>query len=250
MGSRSARRESGGGLRLRRMSTADMQRALTLATLAVVVVILASLATVVLYGLQLQSAPRTLQEKTLAVAETAVAEKPDDYNSWLALAYAQVEVGRYTAAAETIEQGKAIEDTAGFYIADAYLAESQGKTDEAIELYEAAKQRAITERDERNKELAAVGVKLETPNTDLADAAIGKARLLASAGEHQAAITEYDVALGVQPQMADILVERADMKADLGDAIGARADYENALMFVPDMPEAFEGLARLEAGDQ
>lgn len=247
MSARSARRSAQG---TRRISAAELQRILTIATLVVVVVILATLATVVLYGLQLQSAPRTLQERTLAVAETAVAESPDQYESWLALAYAQIEVGRYSAATESIEQGKAVEDTAGFYIAEAYLVESQGRTEEAIELYEKAKERAIAEREERNQELQAVGVKLETPNTDLADAAIGKARLLATIEELTASVAEYDIALEVQPQMSDILVERGDVKARLGDTTGARADYESALTFIPDMPEALDGLARLEAGGQ
>lgn len=235
---------------LRRMPAADLQRVLTVATLVVVVVILASLATVVLYGLQLQSAPRTLQERTLAVAETAVVETPDDSDSWLALAYAQIEVGRYGAAAETIEKGMTVEDTAGFYIADAYLSEVQGRAEEAIEQYEAAKQRAVAEREERNQELEAVGVTLETVNTDLADAAIGKGRLLVEAGELQRALAEYDVALDANPQMADILVERGDVKASLGDIDGSRGDYQRALAFIPEMPEALDGLARLEAGDQ
>lgn len=234
--------------RSRRRSQADLQRILIVATLSVVVVILASLATVVLYGLQLQSAPRTLLERSLDVAETAVAQQPENPNAWLELAYAQIEVRRYGAAAQTIESGLAVKDMAGFYLAEAYLLERQGRTEAAIEKYESAKQRAIAEREKRNQELEAVGVQLQTVNTDLADAAIGKARLLAEAGELQKARVEYDVALDANPRMADIFVERGDVRASLDDADGARSDYERALTFVPGMPEALDGLARLEAG--
>ncbi|MHB1340752.1 MAG: tetratricopeptide repeat protein [Coriobacteriia bacterium] len=234
----------------RSMSSVELQKLLLTATLALMVVILASVVTVVLYGLQLQKAPRTLEERTLAVAETAVKEKPDDPSSWLMLAYAEIEIGRFAAAGEAIATGKAIMDLPDFYVADAYRAEAAGDSDEAIDLYEAAKQRALEYRKARDAEVAAVGARLTGPNTALADAAIGKARLLARAGDLKRALVEYDTALEVDSRMSDILVERGDVRARTGDTQGAKSDYEAALEFVPDMPEALDGLARIEAGDE
>jgi tetratricopeptide (TPR) repeat protein len=207
------------------------------------VVILAALATVVLYGLQLDRAPRTLQERNLAAAQAAVNDSPDDATSWLLFAYAQAETGRFSAAEDAVERGKALSDTAAFAIAYAYIAEAQGETDEAIDRYESAKQQAIADAEAQAAELAEVGVSYDTVNTDLADAAIAKARLLAGLDRRQEALAEYDVAIETNPQMADILVERGDLRYSLGDTEGARADYTEALRFMPDMPEALAGLA-------
>ena len=221
----------------------SLEQTLIIAALAVSVVILAALATVVLYGLQLDRAPRTLQERNLAVAQAAVNDSPDDATSWLLFAYAQAETGRFSAAEDAVERGRALNDTAAFAIAYAYIAEAQGETDEAIDRYESAKQQAIADAEARAAELAEVGVSYDTINTDLADAAIAKARLLAGVDRQQEALAEYDVAIETNPQMADILVERGDLRYSLGDTEGARADYTEALRFMPDMPEALAGLA-------
>lgn len=223
----------------------SLEQNLIIAALSVSVVILATLATVVLYGLQLDKAPRTLEERNLAVAQAAVIDAPDDATSWLMLAYAQAGAGRYSAAEEAIENGRAVNDMAAFAIAYAYVAEAQGDTREAIERYEAAKQQAVADAEAHAAELAEVGVAYDVANTELVDAAVAKARLLAAAEQWESALVEYDVALRENPRMSDILVERGDLRHSLGDDAGAREDYQEALRFIPEMPEALEGLARI-----
>ena len=63
---------------------------------------------------------------------------------------------------------------------------------------------------------------------------------------HVPASEEFAEALDENPTMADILAERGDALVTLGRLDEARADFERALELVPDLPEAVEGLARLE----
>lgn len=221
------------------------QRFLLTVVLATIIVILAVVATIVLYGFEVSKAPRTAAERAVATAEAATREKPKIAQNWVDLTYAYVAAERFADAKSASAKGKKVEDLPAFYIADAYMLEQQGKTVEAIKAYETAKTKATEYYDKRVKAAMEVGAKFATPNYDLADAAIFKARLLAKQGDATAAVKEFDIALGVDPQMSDVLVERADAKATLGDRTGARADYTDALRFIPDMPEALAGLKKV-----
>jgi len=221
------------------------QRFLLTAVLATIIVILAVVATVVLYGLEVSKAPRTTAERAVAISEAATREKPKIAQNWVDLTYAYVAADRFADAAQASANGKKVENLPAFYIADAYLLEQQGKTAEAIEAYEIAKTRATEYHDERVRAAMEVGAKFATPNYDLADAAIFKGRLLVSDGDAAAALTEFDIALKVDPKMSDVLVERATVKLTLGDTDGARADYTQALRFIPGMPEALAGLEKV-----
>ncbi|MEN6430554.1 MAG: tetratricopeptide repeat protein [Coriobacteriales bacterium] len=234
----------------RRRSPAESQRALVLAMMVLIVVILAAVATVIIYGMKVQKAPRTVGERTLATAEAAVRDAPDKAQSWLSLAYAYVEIGRYSAASDAIAKGRKVEDLPDFYIVDAYRAEKAGNVEEAIQLYEVAKKKAIEYRKAQDAKAAEAGARLTGANEQLVSAALGKARLLVAQRDYKSAVVEYDIALEQDPMMADVLVERGAAKAKMGDLAGARADYEEALRYVPGMPEALDGLARLEAGDK
>jgi len=223
------------------------QRFLLTAVLATIIVILAVVATAVLYGLDVSRAPRTAAERAVATSEAATREQPKVAENWVDLTYAYVAAGRFSDARQASARGKKVENLPEFYIADAYMLEQQGETDEALEAYDLAKQQATAEFDARVKAAAEKGARLSALNYGLADAAIFKGRLLAEQGETASALKEFDLALEIDPQMSDVLVERADLKVTLGDSDGARADYTEALRFVPDMPEALQGLERVGA---
>jgi tetratricopeptide (TPR) repeat protein len=51
-----------------------------------------------------------------------------------------------------------------------------------------------------------------------------------------------DEYLEFEPRAANVLADRAHLKLQTGDREGAEADYREALRYVPDLPEALEGL--------
>ncbi len=221
------------------------QRSMVAAILVTIIVILAAVAGIVLYGLNVSRAPRTAIERAVAAAESATRQNPDVAANWADLTYAYIAAERYTDARRASDSGKVVGDLPAFYIADAFVLGKQGKTADAIAGYEVAKQRALEYHDGRVAAAASKGVIYSALNADLVDAAIYKARLLMKTGDAEAAVKEYDIALGIDPRMSDVLVERAAAKAALGDVTGARADYTAALRFVPDQQEALEGLEQL-----
>ncbi|PKQ37311.1 MAG: hypothetical protein CVT59_08725 [Actinobacteria bacterium HGW-Actinobacteria-1] len=223
------------------------QRSMVAAILVTIIVILAAVAVIVLYGLNMSRAPRTAVERALATAEVATRQQPGVASNWVDLTYAYIASGRYADARRASASGKVVGDLPAFYIADAFILEKQGNLTEAIAGYEAAKQKAISYHDELVSAAAAKGVIYSALNEDLADAAIYKARLLVETGDAASAVQEYDIALKIDPQMADVLVERAGARETIGDVTGARADYTAALRFIPDLQEAIDGLERLGA---
>jgi len=221
------------------------QRSMVAAILVTIIVILAAVAVIVLYGLNMSRAPRTAVERALTTAEAATRQQPGVASNWVDLTYAYIAAGRYSDARRASASGKAVGDLPAFYIADALLLEKQGSLTEAIAGYETAKQKAISYHDGLVSAAAAKGVVYSALNEDLADAAIYKARLLVKTKNAAAAVAEYDIALKIDPQMADVLVERAGAREMIGDVTGARADYTAALRFIPDLQEAIDGLTRL-----
>ncbi|TDB39578.1 MAG: hypothetical protein D9V44_00990 [Actinobacteria bacterium] len=216
------------------------------AILVTIIVILAAVAVIVVYGLSVSKAPRTAVERATAIAEVATSQQPTVATNWVDLTYAYIAEGRHSDARRASATGKAAGDLPAFYIADALILEREGDQSGAIAGYEAAKQKAISYHEGLVSAAADKGVSYSALNEDLADAAIYKARLLVKAGDAAAAVAEYGIALTIDPRMADVLVERAGAKATLGDLAGARADYAAALRYIPDLPEALDGLSRLE----
>lgn len=220
-------------------------RTLVYIALALTIVVLASVVTVLWYTLQLGDAPRSAAEKETAAARNAVHENPGDPELWAALALSQGRAGEWREAQAAIEAGREIEAHPSLDLAEAEVVRMRGDTDEAISLLEETKRKAEQYYSSREEELAGRGVSVEMPRKYVAEAAILLARIYHGQGDLSGALAEYDVALGIDSLMADVLVERADVRAESGDADGARDDYERALSMIPDYPEATEGLRRL-----
>lgn len=224
------------------------QRFLGMAVMAVIIVILVAVATIILYGMDLASAPRTEQEHAVATAEAEARQQPKQAQSWIDLAYAYIGVKRYGDAAKASASGRKVQDLPAFYLIDATILEQRGKTSEALSAYGTAMAKAKQHYAQLVKQAADAGAKLGVANDDLVNAAIARAQLEVKLGRREDALADYDVALKIDAEMSDILVERGDVKAALGDKAGARADYQAALRYIPGMPEAEKGLKKVGAG--
>lgn len=224
------------------------ERFLGMAVMAVIIVILVAVATIILYGMDLTSAPRTEQEHAVATAEAATQQQPKQAQNWIDLAYAYIDVKRYGDAAKASASGRKADDLPAFSLIDATILEKRGKTSEALAAYGTAMTAAKAHYAQLVKQANDAGAKYEEPNEDLVNAAIARARLEVKLGRKEDALADYDVALKIDTQMSDVLVERGDVKAALGDKAGARVDYTTALLYVPGMPEAKKGLTKVGAG--
>ncbi len=72
-----------------------------------------------------------------------------------------------------------------------------------------------------------------------------------SAGKYEKAITYYDAALQLNPNLADTYLKRADAKDELGDIAGAIEDYDMAIKLNPEEASVYynRGLAKRKLDD-
>ena len=67
----------------------------------------------------------------------------------------------------------------------------------------------------------------------------------ANKGDYQRAIAEFDQAIKLAPDDADLYVARGAANEELGNQAAARADYSKALEIDAGNEDAMEGLSRL-----
>ncbi len=67
-------------------------------------------------------------------------------------------------------------------------------------------------------------------------------------GDTKGAIADLELAVEEQPRQASIRVLLGDVYAKAGDAEKAEEQYREALKYIPDYPDALEGLKRIEEG--
>ncbi len=221
---------------------------LSLAVLLMIVVLLASVATVLWYATQRRDGPRTSAERALGVAEIAAKEQPKVVENWAALAMAQAQMGQYDEAEASVARGRKVRDAAILALAYAEIARCRGDLGGALERYDSAKKKAVAEGRAKQKELEEQEITFKPRNDVLIDATIGEARVYGLMGKLKEARAQFDEALRLDPLMADVRAQRGDIEAKQGDAAAARADYEQALRLVPDLEAAKAGLRRLNGG--
>lgn len=202
-----------------------------------------------LYIVSMRDAPRTSVESSITSDEVAAAEDPGNVENWarLALSYAAAE--RWRDALAAIEKGREVEPAAILDLTEADILRLMGD-DGAIEAYDRAIASGTIEYDDAVALLREdKGVTVPPPNVLVFQAMVGRALALDDAGRTEDAIAQALEALEIEPTDAGLRVELGDMYVELGRTEEARAEYEAALVYVPDLEAALEGLRRLD-GEQ
>ncbi len=222
-------------------------RRMTFVAAGLVIVFLATVVGALVTGLLLPSGPRTLTEKEIAVAGEAVRAGSTDPEVWGTYIAALVDGGQYGRARSVIEDARrSIDDsgTAEIPLGEARLYSAQGQYERAIESVDEVKR--ILEADLETR-LASGGRIREAalldglhPNYDIA--ALLKAYALVELGRHEDAVDEFTIFLERNRGASDVLVDRGNANREAGDTAAAEADYREAMRFIPDMPQAVEGL--------
>lgn len=202
-------------------------------------------------------APRTALERDVIVTESIVrsGEATATIDQWQSYTEALVFDRRFQTAETIINEVNAntvLDQTQGqnMLFATAVLRDTQGRIDEAIDLYVEVME--LT-REAYEEELAS-GVE---PNWAMAfglhdnyyRSAVRLAALYASQERWEEGIEMLDLYLGDRPRSAGVLADRGHLKVQLGDTEGAAADYREALRFDPELTDAREGLEEIGAGE-
>lgn len=227
---------------------------------ALIIVLLSAVLSALYFGLiGGNPAPRTALQRELMAWEsvTSTLDEAATADQWQSFVLTLIADSQYQRAQGVIAQVDAqskIDQTRGanMLYCTAVLQSARGRDDEALETFGKVMERT---RVEYEKELASKDV--DSPNwakaVGLHDnhyfSALERAKILRDQEKWKEALEMLDVYLEERPQEAGVLVDRAYLKVQLGDRSGAESDYREALRFVPDFPEALEGLQEIGAGE-
>jgi tetratricopeptide (TPR) repeat protein len=232
---------------LRGKATQDpVNRALLIAALVVVIVILGMIVYAVWAVMVPPSVPRTAVEQRIGLALEAIKQDPKVLGRWLDYVSALIESGQNEKAITAADQGvRSLENKAPLIALKARALHNLGRDTSALEVANEAIATAVAYRKKLTADLSQKGVNVPTPGSNaLVDAHLLRAEILTSRKAYAQAVTEYTKALKEQPMMADVLVMRGDAYLATGDATAARADYKKALKYDPSNKDALAGLTK------
>lgn len=216
--------------------------------ISMVVVLLLSTAGLFFYLSTLNKAPRNEYERSQQVFETAVAENPKDANSWIGLALAEAEAGNTEQALDVLKRGEKATRSKGFSSTRGDVLRKAKRYKEAIEAYTDA----VKETDEMKKradaERAKVGVSFPIASENYQHIYYGRAVCRKETGDIEGAVEDLLKALEAAPRITNSSLLLGECYEELGEYDKAEAAYQDVLRFIPDSPEALDGLERLKKG--
>lgn len=218
-------------------------------SLALIIVLLASSISIVLFLLSMRGAPRTKIEQDISRYETIIDEsgggKPED---WVKLASAYASAGRTADALEAIESGRAVKKTALLDLAEADVLRQAKKWDEALKAYNIAEKSATKEFNKMVEAQRKKGIIFEFDNQSLASVYYGRALTLHETGDLKGAIKDIESALKIIPEASYMWKDLGDYAMEAKDVAKARMAYNEALRYAPDYEDARKGLERAKKG--
>lgn len=217
--------------------------------LALVVVLLVTTIALVLFLVTLREAPRTVAERDIRAAETAVKEHPETVDGWTKLVYAYASAKRYDDAISTARKGRATTGKNVLLLAEADVLRSAGRYSEALKVYDLADPAVSKAETEAAAAAKKIGIYVPLSDSTLARVYYGRALTKQALDDVSGAIFDLEQAKQLAPQSASVLVLLGDLHAQTGNTDKARESYEAALRFVPDSPEALAGLEKLKKGN-
>ncbi len=214
--------------------------------LALIIVVLATAASLVIFFVTVEKAPRTAVERDIAASEIAVRERSSDPAAWQALAYAYVRGERFDDAVEVSRRGRAATGAEILLLSEADALRFSGRHKDAIAVYD----EAVTSLSEEESAAVAArekqGIATPPSNASLVNAFYGRALSRNETGDSAGAIADVIKALEFSPQDSSLLATLGKFYEKTGETAKAQAAYREALRFIPDYPPALLGLKRLE----
>lgn len=220
-------------------------------TLSLVVTLIATTGALYFYLSTLNRAPRTMTERDVATTEAAAAEAPTNATSWAALGYAYARAGRYDDALEAVSRGEKLENGEALAVVRADILRLAGRHKDAVKEYDRAEEKTKQLLKRIKSERAKVGI---TRDELLDDGALfqvywGRAMAREELGDATGAIADYELAALENPRQSTIWASLGDLYLAAGQDEKAAEAYRSALKYTPDMPEALEGLSKVEEGE-
>ena len=216
--------------------------------LLLIVVLLVTTGSLVLFLMSLREAPRTVAERNLSAAQSAVHDRPNDVDSWSALVYAYSQAKRYDDAIAAAEKGRSVTKADVLLVAEADVLRSAGRLKDAVAEYDRASKAIESAQADATAARKKMGVFVPLGDATMIRVYYGRALALHALGDVKPAIADLEKAVALAPEQAYLFVTLGDYYAETRANGKAEAAYRNALRYVPDYPEALAGLKRIAGG--
>lgn len=219
---------------------------LLVVALVLIVALLVTSAAVYVYLTTLNRTPRTTVERDISSGEAATSERPEDVAAWSELAYAYARAGRTDDALGAVERGEKAQNGESLSIVRADVLRYSGQHKEAVRAYNTAEKLVVKMFERQKTENAKIGVSADLTDDSLGRVYWGRALSKEQSGDLKGAVADLEKSVAEQPTQASVWAKLGDLYAQLEQPDKAREAYQSALKYIPDMPDALEGLERLE----
>lgn len=203
------------------------------------------------FGVVNPPAPRTFEERQLALLSSLSVEQSRSAEVWGDYAEVLIDTRQYSQAAEVIKKGKKQTNNDSSIIAlEAKLLHARGQDAEAVKVADKAIATAIAYRTKTIEDLKEKGVNMaekDIPAPAIITSYLIKAEIAEKKKDWQGAVDAYTKALEDDPGMSDVYLSRGDAYVKLGDKKAAEYDYKQALIFIPGYAEAEARLKKIGA---
>lgn len=219
-------------------------------SLGLVILYLAGVASLLFLGMLGRNVlPRTITERNVVVAKQAYDSGQPTAQEVLDYVSALVEAGRYSTAQSVIDSTiKTVNQRPNGEItfAQAGLLLAKGEYKNAITAATEAQKIMKSGYASQVRKGGAAGAAAALP-AYYSGADLVMARSYERMGDSKQAVAHYDEYLKAAPTDSSVLVARANQRIKLGDTAGAKADFQTALKYIPNYPEALDGLKKMGA---
>lgn len=205
------------------------------------------------FGFLFSDVPQTRDEVVLANWKAAVEQDGSSVDQHQSYVLALITAGDYAVAEQQIALIEGREDfdpaqAQNALFLKAEVARARGELDKALEMYTEAMELMDEAYEEKRAEGGETNWALAYGrHENYYISALARAGIYIERGDDAEALEMLDLYLANRADEPGLMVQRGEVKARLGDTQGAAEDFRRALTFIPDMPEALEGLDSIGA---
>lgn len=225
-------------------------RALAILAGLLVVLYLVTVVSALVMGLMNPTEPRTRGERDLQYFELAAMQDPANAKVWRDYIDSLMATRQYMKAQSVIDQAAAAIDQSGtqdIAYAQARLYLATKKYDQAITSADELREKLKKYHDAAKKKRDSPESKGQEINENYYGALLVKAEAFEALEDPEQALESLDAYLERYETAADILIWRGEIRASTGDTEGAEEDFQAALQFLPNDPNALDGLEKIGA---
>jgi tetratricopeptide (TPR) repeat protein len=215
-----------------------------------VVLYLVTIVSAMLMGVLGSTEPKTMAERNVQYYGALARSTPKVSETWGKYISALIAAKQYAKAQQMIDLATKTADQASsqdILSQQAVLYYATGKYDLAIKTADQVRANLKAYYDKAKEKSNSDEAKGQQINDNNWGVLIIKAEAQVKKKDINGAIATMDIYLKANPTAADMQIYRGNLRLDAGDKAGAESDFRAAMKYLPNDPQALEGLKKIGA---